>query len=180
MATLVPHEVENWTCINGCNNDLSNFDHSQIDCALLMSLLDDSQGLEDIDHDNERLSSVIRSLEAEIDDQHMIKDHNSFQNSHQGSTNREDCQPWESIQCKSQDFLESDGLDLNWMDIEMDIAPSSSISDDMNFWYMDNSYGQDHEAHDVYEYGYGAFPLEENDHNSWGQEQNSSTLTTQS
>ncbi|CAN4097002.1 unnamed protein product [Withania somnifera] len=166
MATLVP-EVENWACIDGCNNDLTSFDHSQIDCALVMSLLDDSQGLEDIDHDNERLSSVIRSLEAEIDDQHLINDHDSFKNSHQGSTNREDWQSWESDQRQSQDFIETDVLDLNWMDIEMEIAPS--ISDDMNFWYMDNSYGQ---AHDVYEYGYGAFPLEENDHNS-------SALTTQ-
>lgn len=175
MATLVP-EVENWACINGCNNDLSNFDHSQIDCSLLMSLLDDSQGVDDIDHDNERLSSVIRSLEAEIDDQPLI---NVDQNSHQGSTNGEDWQSRESGQSQSQDFLESDGLDLNWMDIEMEIAPSNSISDDMmNFWYMENSYGQDHEVHDVYEYGYGTFPLEENDHNSWGQEQNSA-LTTQ-
>lgn len=172
MASLVP-EVENWTCINGCNNDdLSNFDHSQIDCSLLMSLLDDSQSVDDIDHDNERLSSVIRSLEAEIDDQHLI---NIDQSSHQGSTNGEDWQSWESDQSQSQEFLESDHLDMNWMDIEMEIPPPNSISDDlMNFWYMDNnSYGQDHhESHDVYEYGYGAFPLEENDHNS-------STLITQ-
>ncbi|XP_015059816.1 uncharacterized protein LOC107005684 [Solanum pennellii] len=173
MATLVP-EVENRACINGCNNDLTNFDHSQIDCSLLMSLLDDSQGVDDIDHDNERLSSVIRSLEAEIDDQHLINvDHDSFQNTHQGSTtNDEDWQSWESdqSQSQSQNLFESSCLDLNWMDIEMDIAPSNTISDDMmNFWYMDNSYGQDH---DVYEYGYGTFPLEENDHNS-------SALTTQ-
>ncbi|KAK4727935.1 hypothetical protein R3W88_032852 [Solanum pinnatisectum] len=161
MATLVP-EVENWACIN---NDLTNFDNSQIDCSLLMSLLDDSQGVDDIDHDNERLSSVIRSLEAEINDQPVDPD--SFHNTHQGSTiNSEDWQSWEygQSQSQSQDFLESDCVDLNWMDIEMEIAPSNTINDDMmNFWYMDNSYGQDH---DVYEYGYGTFPLEENDHNS--------------
>ncbi|KAK4373998.1 hypothetical protein RND71_004675 [Anisodus tanguticus] len=165
MTTLVP-EVENWACINGCNNDLSNFDHSQIDCALLMSLLDDSQGLEDIDHDNEKLTSVIKSLQAEIDEQHMINDHDSVL----GINNSEDWQLWEAGQRQiSQDFLQSDGLDFNWMDIEMDIAPSST-SDDMKFWYMDTRYGHDHEAHDIgCEYGYGAFPLEEN----------SSDLTTQ-
>ncbi|KAJ8527759.1 hypothetical protein K7X08_015210 [Anisodus acutangulus] len=160
MATLVP-EVENWACINGCNNDLCNFDHSQIDCALLMSLLDDSKGLEYIDHDNERLTSVIRSLQTEIDEQHMINDHDSVQDS-QGSNNGDDWQSREAGQGQiSQDFPKSDDLDFNWMDIEMEIAPSST-SDDMNFWYLDTSYGQDHEAHDVYEYGYGAFPLEEN------------------
>ncbi|KAJ8561059.1 hypothetical protein K7X08_027249 [Anisodus acutangulus] len=132
MTTLVP-EVENWACINGCNNDLSNFDHSQIDCALLMSLLDDSQGLEDIDHDNEKLTSVIKSLQAEIDEQHMINDHDSVL----GINNSEDWQLWEAGQRQiSQDFLQSDGLDFNWMDIEMDIAPSST-SDDIKFWYMD-------------------------------------------
>lgn len=69
-----------------------------------MSLLDDSQGVDDIDHDNERLSSVIRSLEAEIDDHHLINvDHDSFQNTHQRSTtNDEDWQSWESDQSQNQ------------------------------------------------------------------------------
>ncbi|OIT27471.1 hypothetical protein A4A49_21804 [Nicotiana attenuata] len=168
MATLVP-EMENWACINGCN-DLGNFDQSQIDCALLMSLLDDSQlGVED-EHDNKRLTSVIRSLEAEIDDQQVINGHDSFQDS-QGRNSGEDWQLWEDSQYKSQDFLESEGLDLNWMALEMEIAPSST-SDDMNFWY-------NHQVHDMCKYGYAAFSLEENDHNSWGQEQNSSALTMQ-
>lgn len=88
MATLVP---ENLACIKSCN-DLNNFELSQENSVLLMSLLDDTQGLDDDnDRDNERLTSVIKSLESEID-QRMMDSHDLFQENQRGFAKSEYCE----------------------------------------------------------------------------------------
>ncbi|KAG5597499.1 hypothetical protein H5410_038731 [Solanum commersonii] len=154
MANLLA--VENWTWIDGCD-DLSNFDASQIDDDIVMSLLDDMQG--DDNHDDERLTSVIRSLEAEIDQTRSyptfnnvvselavrVHGHDSFQDKQERNYNGENFQSQNTIgQCQSEDFVESNDLDFSWMEMEMEMVPSYP-SDEMNLWYMDNNYGQEAE-----------------------------------
>ena len=95
---------------------------------ILMSLLEEPQ-FEDSDHDDhERLSSVIQSLEAEIepivmDDDHVLLEEDS--QSSDGQTDGEDCS-------RAHD----DGhLDFSWVDMEM--MASSSPSDEMTNWYTE-------------------------------------------
>ncbi|OIT20347.1 hypothetical protein A4A49_38645 [Nicotiana attenuata] len=181
MATLVP--AENWACIDGYD-DFSNFEVSQIDGEIVMSLLDDMQSELGDDHDDdERLTSVIRSLEAEIDlgqsrpaFTSVVSDltvrvhgHDSFQDR---NYNLEDLQSRDIVaQCQSQDFAESNDLDFSWMEMEIEMA-SSYPTDGMNLWYMDTNYGQDHEVDDgISDYTDTVF-FEGNDYHSLWQELN--------
>ncbi|WMV48944.1 hypothetical protein MTR67_042329 [Solanum verrucosum] len=152
MATLVP---ENLSCIKNCN-DLSNFDLSQENLTLLMSLLDETQGIDDHDHDDERLASVIRSLEVEIN-QHTMKGHELFQENNQGVANLE-YYNWQPCD-QSQNNSKSNNIELNWMEIEMDITPK----DDMKFLDMETN---NQEIDGVSQYCYGVC-LEENNNNSF-------------
>ncbi|CAN4117644.1 unnamed protein product [Withania somnifera] len=147
MTTLVH---ENLTCIKCCNDLMSNFELSQENRALLMSLLDETQGIDDRDHDNERLTSVIRS-QVEID-QRTIKGHDLFQENNQGVANFE--YNWQSCDQKN---LESNNIEFNWMEIEMEITPR----DIMNFLDMETN-----DDHGLSEYCYGVC-LEENNYNSF-------------
>lgn len=61
MAYSLP---ENWRCINADHLFEGIEEISEINTALLMSLLDESQG--DQEADNDRLTSIIQSLEEEI------------------------------------------------------------------------------------------------------------------
>ncbi|KAK4344594.1 hypothetical protein RND71_034770 [Anisodus tanguticus] len=151
METLVP---ENMACIKSCN-DLSNFELSQENRALLMSLLDETQALDDHEHyhDDKRLTSVIRSLEIEID-QRTMKGHDLFQENNQGVANFE--YNWQSCDDQSQKNSESNGIgEFNWMEIEME-----------NFLYMETSNKDEHEVDGVSEYCYGVC-LEENNYDSF-------------
>lgn len=147
MATLVP---ENLSCIKTCN-DLSNFDLSQENRALLMSLLDETQGIDDHDQDDERLTSVIRSLEVEIN-QHTMKGHELFQENNQGVANLE--YNWQPCD-QSQNNSKSNNIELNWMDI---ITPK----DDMKFLEMEIN--DDHEVDCVSQYCFGVCLEEKNNH----------------
>ncbi|KAK4364002.1 hypothetical protein RND71_015360 [Anisodus tanguticus] len=140
METMIP---ENLACMKNCN-DLSNFQLSQENCALLMSLLDETQALDDHDHDDERLTSMIRSLEDEID-QRTMKGRDLFQENNQGVTNFE------------YKISESNVIDeFNWMEIEME-----------NLLYMETNNKVDHEVDVVSDqYSYGVC-LEENNYNSF-------------
>ncbi|KAJ8556093.1 hypothetical protein K7X08_022851 [Anisodus acutangulus] len=140
MATMIP---ENLACIKNCN-DLSNFELSQENRALLMSLLDETQALDDHDHDDERLTSMIRSLEDEID-QRTMKGRDLFQENNEGVTNFE------------YKISESNVTDeFNWMEIEME-----------NLLYMETNNKVDHEVDVVSDqYSYGVC-LEENNHNTF-------------
>ncbi|KAH0651317.1 hypothetical protein KY285_031439 [Solanum tuberosum] len=181
MANLLA--VENWTWFDGCD-DLSNFDVSQIDGDIVMSLLDDMQG--DDHHDDERLTSVIRCLEAEIDQtqsyptfNNVVSDlvvrvhgHDSFQDKQERNYNGENLQSQNTIgQCQSEDFVESNDLDFSWMEMEMEMVPSYP-SDEMNLWYMDNNYGQGYEVVSGISNYSNTVSFEENDYHSLWQEQN--------
>ncbi|CAN4104324.1 unnamed protein product [Withania somnifera] len=148
----------NWTWIDGCD-DLSNLEVSQIDRNIVMSLLDDMQG-DQLGYDDERLISVIKSLEAEINhDQscytfnivsELALNNNSFEDKQGRNYDIEDLQSRDPYQ--SQDFTESNDLDFGWMEMDMEM--------EMNFW---NNYGQDYPC---------TISFEENDYHSLWQEQN--------
>ncbi|KAK4355325.1 hypothetical protein RND71_024296 [Anisodus tanguticus] len=174
MANLLA--AENWTWIDGCD-DWSNFDVSLIDGDIVMSLLDDMQGdqLGDDHHDDERLTSVIRSLEAEIDhgqsrptfnvvSEPTVKIHDdiSFEDKQGRNYNIKDLQSWDITgQYQSCNIVESNELDFSWMEMEMEMI-SMYPSDEMNFWNIDTNYGQDYPC---------IVSIEENDYSLW-QEQN--------
>ncbi|KAK6785351.1 hypothetical protein RDI58_018806 [Solanum bulbocastanum] len=181
MANLLA--VENWTWIDGCD-DLSNFDVSQMDGDIVMSLLDDMQG--DDHDDDERLTSVIRSLEAEIDQTQSyptfnsvvselvvrVHGHDSFQDKQERNYNGENLQLRNTIgQCQIEDFVESNDLDFSWMEMEMEMV-SSYPSDEMNLWYMDNNYGQGYEVVSGISNYSDTISFEENNYYSLWQEQN--------
>ena len=121
MAASVP---ENWACINAAADEFDQFEVNKIDGVLLMSLLEESHNEE---CDDERLTSVIRSLEAEINP--IVMDgHDSPMHE------LDNCQPSEAAQVDDQDSSMAHDLDLYWMDVEMGPA---SPSDEMTNWYMD-------------------------------------------
>ncbi|KAF3650261.1 putative heme-binding protein 2-like [Capsicum annuum] len=174
MANLLA--AENWTWIDGCD-DLSNFDMSQINGDTVMSLLDDMQDDHELgydhyhhDDDDERLMSVIKSLEAEIDQGrshptfnimselavNVHADNNSFEDTQGRNYNIEDLQ---SRNFNGQDFVESNALDFSWMEMEMEME----MDLEMNFWNIENNYGQDYPC---------TVSFEENDCHSLWQEQN--------
>nr|GMD38297.1 TRNA wybutosine-synthesizing protein like [Ipomoea batatas]GME10840.1 TRNA wybutosine-synthesizing protein like [Ipomoea batatas] len=126
-ATMVPSE--SW-CMNGYD-DSGNLDFSQVDAALLMSLLDDTQAAVE-DYDDERLMGVIQSLEAEI-----------------GGV--EACQPSDAGKIDGgQDVVpEFNGLDLRMMEmVDMEILEPcfpAAQNDGINYWYH---CGDDHREMD--------------------------------
>ncbi|KAI5662235.1 hypothetical protein M9H77_21558 [Catharanthus roseus] len=99
MASLA---LENRSSIE----DLENLELSQADGALLMSFLDDIHDevlLEDCD--DQRLTSVMRSLEAEIDLHVADHDQNSMFQEYK----------------ESQEILSSNNIsNFNWMDMEIE------------------------------------------------------------
>ncbi|KAL3503037.1 hypothetical protein ACH5RR_037486 [Cinchona calisaya] len=110
-------------CIKRQDHEFDNFELPQVDDALLMSFLDDTQ-VEDCD--DEKLSSVIRSLEAEIHQQNSLSENNSRR--------IDDLFDRHCGQFDDHDQV----LDFDWMDMEMDIdIVPSSPSDGMASWYMD-------------------------------------------
>ncbi|MCD9640880.1 hypothetical protein HAX54_026591 [Datura stramonium] len=165
MANLLA--AENWTCIDGCD-ELSNFEVSQIDGGdFVMSLLDNMQG-DDDHHDDDRLTSVIKSLEAEIDrgqscstfdivSELIVKNRNDNSFDDKQGGNYYSLQDFQSRDINGQDFAESNNLDFSWMETETEMEM------EMNFWNIENNYGRD--------YPY-TVPFEENDYHSFWQEQN--------
>ncbi|KAK9070559.1 hypothetical protein SSX86_010961 [Deinandra increscens subsp. villosa] len=118
MASLIQ---ENWVSINDQYN-FDTFETLEIDDTLLMSILDEPHVEEECD--NERLSSVIQSLEAEInpiviDDRDMsleLEWITDWENTHQLLT--------------SQNYLKSYDTEYNWM--EMDDTYMQGYEDGMD------------------------------------------------
>ncbi|CAH1450028.1 unnamed protein product [Lactuca virosa] len=106
MASMIQ---ENWATING-QDGFDEFEPLEIDDTLWMSILDEPHV--DDECDDERLSNVIRSLEAEINpividesDMSLELEWNAdWEGSHQFSTN--------------QNISKSHDLDYNWMEID--------------------------------------------------------------
>ncbi|KAJ4726561.1 putative Heat stress transcription factor B-4b [Melia azedarach] len=108
MASLV---AENWVNYDG-------IEVSKFDSALLMSLLEESNGEE---YSDEQLNSVIQSLEAEIKEQNMIECHDLSM---------------EPELLSDEENGQKTSMNFGWGD-NMELAPSSP-SDDMNWsTYMD-------------------------------------------
>ncbi|XAR56394.1 hypothetical protein NMG60_11036862 [Bertholletia excelsa] len=162
--------AENWACLNGIGEDFDKLEVPGIDSSLLKSLLEESQADE---CDDERLNSVIRSLEAEIDPNAMSVSDSSMDGEWVVS-NSDDCQSSDLYQhMDDQDYSMAHDLDhFNWMEVEM--APSLPC-DELNNWYLEpcevevNEYGgvtvRDH-SH-MYHYG---VPSEEDAYGSLWQE----------
>lgn len=158
MATLgsfVP--AESW-CMNGYDES-GNLDFTQIDGALLMSLLDDTQVVVE-DYDDERLRGVIQSLEAEI--------------TVDGDKN---CQPSDAGQLDGgQDVSEFNGLDLRMMEmVDMEMEPSFP-NDGINYWYHCDDH---HEMDGVDEYCSRVHFEDINDYGFLWQETNASSSLRQ-
>ncbi|KAL8255165.1 hypothetical protein R6Q59_033386 [Mikania micrantha] len=118
MASLIQ---ENWASIND-QYDFENFETLEIDDTLLLSILDEPH-VED-ECDNERLSSVIRSLEAEISPIE-IDDHDM-------SLDLEWNADWENPNelLFNQNYLKLHDTEYNWM--EMDDACIQEYDDGMD------------------------------------------------
>ena len=143
MASLLP---ESYTCnING-EDGMEGFKVSGINAALLTSFLEE---LQDEDRDDERLNSVIQSLEAEINSSSTCTTMDGYDHSNMDQTqvmsdgscslgymNDRDC----SVSIDELDQIGRVG--------HMEIVPCSP-SDDMN-WYME-TYGD--EMHSIIGYG---------------------------
>ncbi|CAI9757162.1 unnamed protein product [Fraxinus pennsylvanica] len=123
MASMV---ADNWESIVGYD-DFIDIESSHIDQSVLMSLLDESH-IEDCD--DEKLTNVIRSLEAEITPNNT--DYHSFDNLEWESDPIE-CQSSSDESMNNQNFSKLHDLDFQWMDLEM--VPSSPAAG-MASWYM--------------------------------------------
>lgn len=130
MASVVP---ENWPLHSGNEHNFSALEAMETDDnALVLSLLQDSQ-FEDCD--DERLLSVIQSLEAEIDPNVTMNDHDHYISS--VLPDLEHCQPSDTLQMKDQHcpIVSDDQMDFSWInDAEMVISP---VGDGRNIWFMD-------------------------------------------
>ncbi|KAG6737086.1 hypothetical protein POTOM_059920 [Populus tomentosa] len=123
--------TQNWVLINGDVDSSGGSEVSEMNSSagFLMSLLEETQSE---DYDNERLSSLIQSLEAEIGPKRMdggdasmepMMDPNIWQTCDGGQVEGHDC--WVA-----------DLISWN-IDMEMDSPTSSSDHDDhdISFWY---------------------------------------------
>lgn len=126
MASLLPEN-------SGIHrsDDLEGIEVSEINGALLMSLLEESPG---DDNDDEGLKSVMQSLEAEISPIIMGNPDLGIK-SKLVSEEEDNHKLFMMDQMEGNDCLESLDLNFGWVDIQT--APSSP-SDDMN-WYMEPS-----------------------------------------
>ncbi|KAL8209047.1 hypothetical protein R6Q57_008459 [Mikania cordata] len=145
MASLIQ---ENWASIND-QYDFDNFETLEIDDTLLLSILDEPH-IED-ECDNERLSSVIRSLEAEISPIE-IDDHDM-------SLDLEWNADWKNPNelLFNQNYLKLQDTEYNWM--EMDDACIQEYDDGMDgiieFGAL-NDYSLIPYGSNIEEHGYGA------------------------
>lgn len=117
MAYLAP---ENWpVCINVDTDDtdlLNQIEISEIDSAILMSFLDESH----MEYcDDEKLRSVIQSLEAELDPISVINN--------PAAPNLDNYNgDFLFANMGSEDSSELVDVDFSWMDIEISSSPSPS------------------------------------------------------
>lgn len=133
MAAVVP---ENRACFDGGNVEFSNnVDFSEVDSALLMSILDDTQGVGE-DYDDERLRSVIQSLEAEIDGHTAVDDYDLFKDDSSHHLQSFD----DSDNFKNQHYFSELGALDDFMEMEMEIESSFSMPNEgsvVNSWFVD-------------------------------------------
>ncbi|KAM6584951.1 hypothetical protein CsatB_011953 [Cannabis sativa] len=144
-SLAVPSD-KNWACINGGDDDVNT-----INGAFLMSLMEELQDNHDFveEKDEERLNSVIRSLEAEIkyscsahgdhDDQHrsISMDHDHDQSSSDGEdhSQMDGHDDFSIISFDHGDLDQINGWDFNMeVDHEACSPSSSSGNDDVNFY----------------------------------------------
>lgn len=149
MASIVP---ENMSCTN--NEERLIPEIPQRDDTILMSFLEDSVQLECCDDD--RLNSVIQSLEAAINPG-LMNDHGS--NVDDGYQ-LQDClfdqlmSIDEEYTYGDQDNSASQDLDFSWMDLEISSSSSSSSSPGdhgLSCWY--EQVGEEDVEHNAAQYG---------------------------
>ncbi|KAL7186100.1 hypothetical protein ACSBR2_027956 [Camellia fascicularis] len=170
--------TENWASINGDADEFEKFEIPEIDSALLMSLLEESQADQDCDDDDERLMTVIRSLEAEIDPD--VMDGHDLDMDIEWDSNLEGGRSTGQVEAQDWPTSKSDQLAFNWME-DVEMGPSSP-SDDMAIWYMEEPYGVEMDG--VIEVGgvgdyshiYFGVPLEEHAYGSLWQETHASVM----
>ena len=127
---------ENLTLINGGGGGDEEFKEMELlkmNNALIMSLMDESQG--DESDDDHRLETLIRSLEAEITTEGRENSSSSTMEYELASNiNGEDNQSWNVGQMDGHDYLPSPcDFMMEWVDMEL--VPSAPF-DDRN-WCVD-------------------------------------------
>lgn len=151
--------AENWEHVDG-HDGSENFELSPRNHNLLMSLLDETQ-IDDCD-DDERLTKVIQSLQAELD---FVDHYESWE-----SDNLVDCQSSvdESYGQGCPSMMAPNEVDLHWMDVE--ILPASP-SGEVGNWYVDHHHGQgvsDGDVNDQFGWIKNNFSPIEVDHQDYG------------
>ncbi|KAI5605208.1 hypothetical protein BDE02_01G336300 [Populus trichocarpa] len=121
MASLLPENIS----IKTGDDDFKGIEGYD-DNALLMSLLEESQG--DHESNEERLRSVIQSLEAEINPSIMSDGYDTAMDPAEMPRDGED-----TDELFKTAEMESLGLDFELVDME--VVPSSPSDHDMNYWY---------------------------------------------
>ncbi|ONI12213.1 hypothetical protein PRUPE_4G151500 [Prunus persica] len=172
MASLL---AENWSCMN---NNMDMNDHfpgaagagtsSNMSNALLMSLLEETQG--DQDHDEERLRSLIRALEVELDPT-TSEDHEIFmENPHQfGGISQEDFQPLDVGYVSGGDFPGTDAAGFGWIDMEIGSSSQEGTGESVD-WYMDSCLDDEIDCSSSNFGGSTTTPFEENGYQNLWQE----------
>ncbi|CAK7351701.1 unnamed protein product [Dovyalis caffra] len=123
MASLLP-EITSFKTGDDDFKGIEGFD----DNALLMSLLEDSQG--DHESNDKRLRSVIQSLEAEINPNIMLDGYDLGMNPAEMPSDGEETNELFKM-------AEMESLEFELVDMEM--VPSSPSDHHMNYWYTESS-----------------------------------------
>ncbi|KAG6793712.1 hypothetical protein POTOM_002931 [Populus tomentosa] len=159
MASLLPENIS----INTGDDDFKGIERFDDD-ALLMSLLEESQG--DHESNEERLRSVIQSLEAEINP--SITSDGSETAMDPPEMPRDGDDTYNEL-FKTAEMESPLGLDFELVDME--VVPSSPSDHDMNYWYMEPSESDIVEfgVRNYFQFGHEA-ALEEHGYSSLWQE----------
>ncbi|KAJ6301697.1 hypothetical protein OIU77_015917 [Salix suchowensis] len=127
---------ENWEMINGETDGAGGSEVSEMSSSadFLMSLMEETPGEE---YDNERLSSLIQSLEAEIDPSRMVGGDASMMDPSSTCDQSCDAGQVEDHDCWGADLISWDA------DIEMDSPSCDHDDDDLSVWYHPIGYQVD-------------------------------------
>ncbi|KAL6282912.1 hypothetical protein ACE6H2_013841 [Prunus campanulata] len=168
--------LRKWTSLQNINTQLLHVmpgaagagTSSNMSNALLMSLLEETRG--DQDHDEERLRSLTRALEVELDPT-TSEDHETFmENPHQfGGISQEDFRPLDVGYVSGGDFPGTDAAGFGWIDMEIGSSSQEGTGESVD-WYMDSCLDDEIDCSSSNFGGSTTTPFEENGYQNLWQE----------
>ncbi|ESR55522.1 hypothetical protein KPL70_007187 [Citrus sinensis] len=128
--------AENWACISDYSNGV---EISKFDTALLMSLLEESNGEE---YNDEQVNKVIQSLEAEIYyEQHMLESQDLAMEPELLLSDKEDGQNYlASTEFDMEQLPCSPSYDMNWSN--MDQCGGLDLDEFVEYEFVSDGYSQ--------------------------------------